>query len=176
MLMSRLIVRNIQLRLTIPTLGLVLVASNPAIPSHFDRSDRPTDQEQLSPAEGSKAWVLVRMANGRTESGFVFSQNRYKGPAGQIVNASIIHCGTPEAAKKEFEESVAKASKVVDQTEILDNDKNVTGRRAVLSIDRKGQKTFLTILIMKIVSPNLFDVSSDSMQDAVDFEKVRNRH
>lgn len=166
---------NLRIDLESALLATSLILLVPSFPAATHDPSAVIARQQAVPKEDSKDWKLVRMGNGWTEDGFPFSQNTYKGAAGQVVYFRITHYGSHERAKKEFWDSISKASSVIEQKEVLDKDGHSTGQRAVFT-DKSGQKTLVTIVRVTTVGTDLYDIFSYSMQDAVDFEQSRTRH
>jgi len=54
------------------------------------------------------------MANGVTADGAPYSQNTYQRPTSEKVFVLMIHFDSPEHAKKQFEEKVNKAAKIIE--------------------------------------------------------------
>jgi hypothetical protein len=60
---------------------------------------------------------LLRMANGVTPDGAVFSENIYQGPDGNKVYFRIVHYPSPERAQGEFDSRIKAATRILDRTE-----------------------------------------------------------
>lgn len=149
---------------------LLLTFVNSTVPQELDQSKK--EQGANSNREVND-WTLIRMGNGQTKSGYPFSVNTYKGGEGRVVVASMTHCGSPELAKKEYQSRVDTATKVIERGQVTDNSGKPGRDRAVLSVTEGDHKT--SFRIVSPVGPNVWQIDSSSMQDALAFEKASTR-
>lgn len=106
---------------------------------------------------------LLRMGNGITKDGFVFSQNVYIGPDGEKVYFQTIHYNSADRVKKEFDSNLDDTVKVIERHETKDKDGQIKSEMAVVTRAGDDQKPVAMILITS--GENLRTVRSDSLQD-----------
>jgi hypothetical protein len=119
--------------------------------------------------EGKTGFTLIRMANGVTKDGGSFSENIYQVLDGQKVYEYIIHTGSTDKVKKDFDAKLKDATKVIEQPQPLEEKGQVVGLRAVITSPDKQQKP--TSMIVTTAGNNLRIIQSDSLQDALEFER-----
>jgi hypothetical protein len=119
-------------------------------------------------SEGKTGFTLIRMANGVTKDGGSFSENIYQAHDGQKVYEYIIHTGSTDKVKKDFDARLKDATKVIEQVQPLEEKGQVVGQRAVITGPDKQQKT--TSMILITAGNNLRIIQSESLEDALEFE------
>jgi len=149
---------------------LLLTFVNSTVPQELGQSKK---EQEASAKRDPNDWTLTRMGNGWTKSGYPFSVNTYKGSKGEIVLASMTHCGSPELAKKEYQSRIDAATKVIERGQVTDKSGKPGRDRAVLSVTEGDHKT--SFRIVSPVGPNVWQIDSSSMQDALAFEKANSR-
>lgn len=148
---------------------LLLTFVNSAVPQELGQSKK----EQEASAKRDPNDCTTQMGNGWTKSGYPFSVNTYKGSKGEIVLASMTHCGSPELAKKEYQSRIDAATRVIERGQVTDKSGKPGRDRAVLSVTEGDHKT--SFRIVSPVGPNVWQIDSSSMQDALAFEKANTR-
>ena len=111
---------------------------------------------------------LVRMANGVAADGALFSENTYERLTGEKVWVIMIHYGSAERVKTQFEEKVAKATKVIEQQKVA-GEKGATEARAIITFTANNKKVVSMIIVT--AGTELREIQSYSLQDALEYEK-----
>jgi hypothetical protein len=126
--------------------------------------------ENSQRVEARTGFKLIRMANGIKDDGAPFSTNVYETTTDkQKVWQDFFHYDSPEEVKKAFDAQVKKASKIVEQGNLLDSQGQIIGERAVLIFNPPEKKSSAMILITD--SNKLRDIQSYSLNDAREFER-----
>ena len=108
---------------------------------------------------------LIRMANGTTKDGFVYSENLYLGPDGEEVYFKIIHYHSTDRVKKEFEAGLNDSVKVIDHRKATDKNGQIKSEMVVITRAKADQKIVALILIAS--DENLRTVCSHSLKDVL---------
>lgn len=119
--------------------------------------------------QGKTGFTLIRMAHGVTKDGGSFSENIFQALDGQKVYVYIIHIGSPDQVKNAFDAKLKDATKVIDQPQPLKEKGQVLGLRAVITSPDKQQKP--TSMIVITAGNNLRIIQSESLEDALEFER-----
>jgi hypothetical protein len=94
---------------------------------------------------------LLRMSNGMTKNGFAYGGLTYETAAHIIVSVRIVHLGSRDGAKKEYDDQLKDAVRIIEQGQIQDKPATkppATEDRAVMVVPGtdKGCKEMFTIL------------------------------
>src|SRR5580704_13489221 len=111
---------------------------------------------------------LVRMANGVAADGALFSENTYERLTGEKVWVIMIHYGSAERVKTQFEDKIAKATKIIEQQKVA-GEKGATEARALITFTANNKKVVPMILVT--AGTELREIQSYSLQDVLECEK-----
>jgi hypothetical protein len=125
---------------------------------------QPVDHPEFSFNANSR---LLRMGNGITKDGFVFSQNVYLGPDGEKVYFQTIHYNSAERVKKEFDSNLDDTVKVIERHEAKEKDGRIRSEMVVITRAGDDQKDDQkpVAMILRTFGENLYTVRSASLQD-----------
>lgn len=121
---------------------------------------QPVDHPEFSFNANSR---LLRMGNGITKDGFVYSQNVYLGPDGEKVYFQTIHYNSAERVKKEFDSRVNDTVNVIERHEAKEKDGHIKSELVVIT--RAGDDQKPVAMILWTFGETLRTVRSASLQD-----------
>jgi hypothetical protein len=152
-------------------LAAPMVASPGSLVGQQKESGKPSDQipskeVAAPPGTGSdRRTGLLRMANGITNDGFVFSRNTYRGADGENVYFEVFRYRSTERAKKAFDAQMKNAPRVIEHRMELDENGDFKAEMAVIPVTIDGKKPSAMIVIVSGATSR--DVRSDSMEDVL---------
>ena len=112
--------------------------------------------------EFASKFSLLRMADGRTPDGFLFSQNTYRGPDGEKVYFRTFHYHSTERARAEFESRIKAATKVLDRVETKGDGGEVDEMAVLVTTGENGKP--LSMIVVN-AGENFRSVQSNSSED-----------
>jgi len=118
------------MRLAISTISAICLAASLAYGSKLpnqtaqeNKTQRPASQQSSSEATSQEGmnFKLLIMSNGVTKSGASFDGRIYETPTHTKVYLYMVHLGSREGAKKEYEDRLKEAIRIINQGEVRDN-------------------------------------------------------
>ena len=153
----------------------------PALTGQEADTQRPATQQsspETTPQVEMK-FKLVMMSNGRTKNGFAFSGMTYE-TANQVkVYVYLVHLGSREGAKKEYDERLSGALKIIEQGKIQDKPASkpaTTEDRAVIVLPSTGKDCKETFTVLATAGTVLRIYQSGSLEAVVALEKLAKRN
>jgi len=139
---------------------IAIDSSKDSAPENVTLVLQPVDRMEFSFNANSR---LLRLGNGITKDGFVFSQNVYLGPDGEKVYFQTIHYNSADRVRKEFEAALDDSAKVIEHRNTTDKDGQIKSELVVMTRAGDDQRPAAMILITS--GENLRTVRSESLQD-----------
>jgi hypothetical protein len=122
---------------------------------------------------------LVMMSNGSTKNGFAFSGMTYE-TANQVkVYVYLVHLGSREGAKKEYDDRLKEAVRIIEQGKIQDKPASkppTTEDRAVIVLPSTGKDCKEMFTVLATAGTVLRIQQSCSLEAVVAWEKLANRN
>jgi|ERR1700675_2563151 len=167
---------------TLSTVLICLAASlangsqSPSQTGQEDKTQRPTNQQNspdATPQEQMK-FKLLLMSDGRTESGATIGGKTYETSTHTKVYLAIVHSGSREAAKKEYDDRLKGAVRILNQGKVEDKPATKpasTEDRAVIIAPATTEDCKETTIILATAGTVLRIIQSCSSEAAIEFEK-----
>jgi hypothetical protein len=137
----------------------------------------PLASQQSSPvvtAHEEMKFKLVRMSKGWTKKGFAVSGMNYESAAHVKVYLKIVHTGSREGAKKEYDDWLKEAAKIIEQGNVQDKPATkpaTTEDRAVIVVLETARDCEKMFTVVATAGTVLRIIQSCSLEAAVEFEK-----
>ena len=122
---------------------------------------------------------LVRMSNGWTKKGFAVSGMNYESAAHVKVYLKIVHVDSREDAKKEYNDWLKEAAKIIDQGTVQDKPATkpaTTEERAVIAVRETSKDCEEIFSVVATAGSVLRVIQSCSLEAAVEFERQAKRN
>lgn len=138
--------------------------------------------QQSSPAatpHEEMKFKLVRMSNGWTKKGFAVSGMNYESAAHVKVYLKIVHVDSREDAKKEYNDWLKEAAKIIDQGTVQDKPATkpaTTEERAVIAVRETSKDCEEIFSVVATAGSVLRVIQSCSLEAAVEFERQAKRN
>ena len=154
------------------------------------RSQEPTQtaqthsfvNQQSSPAatpHEEMKFKLVRMSNGWTKKGFEVSGMNYESAAHVKIFLKTVHPGSREGAKKEYDDWLKEAAKIIDQGTVQDKPATkpaTTEDRAVIVVLETARDCERMFTVVATAGTVLRLIQSCSLEGALEFERQAKRN
>jgi hypothetical protein len=111
-------------------------------------------------------FTITVVSNGITKSGATFTQNTYVAETGEKVYEVTVHCESSEAARKELEFWIDRATKIIKREK---QGKDLTEEAAISVLPSKHCDD--ETMIMETEGKLLYTIHSCSAQVLTDFQK-----
>ena len=170
--------------LCVLVLGMITFASPTASrsqsPTQTGQTVSPTGQQD-SPDETSHEkmkFILLVMGNGWTKQGYAVSSMNYESAAHIKVYLKIVHLDSREDARKEYDDWLKKAVRIVDQGKVQDKPatKPATSEdRAVILVPSTAKDCDEMFTVVANSGTVLRTIQSCSLDAAVEFERQAKR-
>ena len=118
------------------------------------------------------------MSNGWTNKGFAFSGMNYESAARIKVYVRIVHSSSRESAKKEYDDWLKEAVRIVDQGKVQDKPATkpvMTEDRAVIVVPETAKDCDEMFTVVATAGTVLRIIQSCSVEAAVEFERQAKR-
>jgi hypothetical protein len=167
--------RPAQLRLT--TVGLAtLIACGSGSPAQENKTNQQANENASRQEEIT--FTLLYMSNGVTRTGAHWGGKTYETPSRVRVYLTIVHLDSRERAKKEYEDTLSDAVKIVSEEKVQNEPATKTGEtetRAViiLSVARECKEA---TAVVATAGRALRIIQSCSSDAALEFERQANRN
>jgi hypothetical protein len=140
-------------------------------PANQQSSSEATSQEEMN-------FKLLIMSNGVTKSGASFGGKIYETPAHTKVYLYMVHLGSREGAKKEYEDRLKEAIRITNQGEVQDNaaTKPATMKDRAEIVVPATRDCKETTTILATAGTVLRVIQSCSPEAAIEFEKQAKRN
>jgi hypothetical protein len=138
--------------------------------------------QQSSPAAApheEMKFKLIRMSNGWTKKGFAVSGMDYESAAHIMVYLKIVHPGSREGAKKEYDDWLKEAAKIIEQGAVQDKPATkpaTTEDRAVIVVPENARDCERMFTVVATAGTVLRLIQSCSLEAAVEFERQAKRN
>ncbi len=163
-------------------LGMIcLVVSSAARsqqPAHTGQTNSPASQQSVPAATPQMKFKLLRMSNGWTDNGFAVSGMNYESTAHVKVCLKIVHPGSREGAKKEYDDWLKEAAKIIEQGTVQDKPATkpaTTEDRAVIVVLETARDCERMFTVVATAGTVLRLIESCSLEAAVEFERQAKR-
>jgi hypothetical protein len=144
-------------------------------------AQRPANQ-QTSPdttPQVETKFKLLMLSNGVTESGYSFGGKTYETATHMKLYLAIVHTGSREGAKKEYDEHLKEAVRIIEQRKVQDKPASkpaTTEDRAVIVLPSTGTECEEMFTILATAGTVLRIYHSCSLEAVVALEKVAKRN
>lgn len=131
------------------------------------------DNPDATPHEEMK-FKLIRMSNGFTENGFAYSGLTYETATHTKVDVKIVHLVSREGAKKEYDEQLKGAVRIIEQGKVQDKPATKTATtedRAVIVVPSTAKDCKEMFTILATAGTVLRIHQSCSLEAVVEWEK-----
>ena len=145
-----------------------------------NKTQRPANQQSSSEATSQEGmnFKLLIMSNGVTKSGASFGGKIYETPTHTKVYLYMVHLGSREGAKQEYEDRLKETIRIINQGAVQDDPatKPVTTEDRAEIIVPATRDCKETTTILATAGTVLRVIQSCSREAAVEFEKQANRN
>lgn len=138
--------------------------------------------QQSSPAAApheEMKFKLVKMSNGWTKKGFEVSGMDYESTAHIKVYLKIVHPGSREGVKKEYDDWLKEAAKIIRQGAVQDKPATKPATmedRAVIAVREASKECEEIFSVVATAGTVLRIIQSCSLEAAVEFERQAKRN
>jgi hypothetical protein len=177
---------GIEMRPTMPTVAAICLATSLAYcfqqPSQTgqEKTQRPASQQEtpdITPHDDMKFKLLI-MSNGVTKSGAGFGAETFETPTHTKVYLTIVHLDSRENAKKEYDDNIKRAERIINQGKVQDkpatNPATTEDRAEIIVPATRECKEATTILAT--AGKALRIITSCSSEATIEFEKQARRN
>jgi hypothetical protein len=176
-----------EMRLTMPIVAAICLAASvaycsqqPSQSGQEEKARRPANQQgtpDVTPHEEMK-FFLVTMSHGRTKSGAGFGESTYERLLTNTkVYLCIVHLDSPESAKKEYDDNLRRAERIITQGKVQDKPATkpatIEDRAEIIAPATRECKEATTILAT--AGRSLRIITSCSGEAAIEFERQAKR-
>jgi hypothetical protein len=150
-------------------------------PGQEAETQRPANQ-QSSPdmtSHEEMKFKLLRMSNGVTKNGFTYGGLRYETATHIMVDVTMVHLGSREGAKKEYDDQLKGALRIIEQGKVQDKPASkpaTTEDRAVIVVPSTTKDCKEMFTVLATAGTVLRVQQSGSLEAVVAWEKAAKRN
>ena len=158
---------------------LVSSAARSQQPAHTGQTNSSPSQQSVPTPTPQVKFKLLRMSNGWTDNGFAVSGMNYESTAHVKVSLKMVHPGSREGAKREYDDWLKEAAKIIEQGTIQDKPATkpaTTEDRAVVLVRETSKDCEEIFSVVATAGTVLRIIQSCSLEAAVEFERQAKRN